>query len=106
MLPPWLRSACWAMREERNLRGGLSRCVELSGVSSAQLLRTLKAYRRQTPTTFINRPRLEPAALLLATTTVEIGEIAADCGFRALSHFYRLCSERYGQTPRVYRSQA
>ncbi len=106
MLPPWLRSACWAMREERNLRGGLSRCVELSGVSSAQLLRTLKAYRRQTPTTFINRPRLERAALLLATTTVEIGEIAADCGFRALSHFYRLCSERYGQTPRVYRSQA
>jgi AraC-like DNA-binding protein len=105
-LPAWLRLACWAIRDEDSLRIGLPRFVELSGVSSAHLSRTLKAYRGQTPTEFVNDLRLERAALLLTTTRDEIGEIAADCGFRTLGYFYRLFRERYGQSPRVYRLRA
>jgi AraC family cel operon transcriptional repressor len=105
-MPPWLRSACWAMRDEANLRIGLARFVELSGVGPAHLARTLKACRGETPTAFVNRLRVERAALLLATTDDAIGEVSAACGFGALSHFYRLFGLRYGQTPRAYRLQA
>jgi AraC-like DNA-binding protein len=102
-LPAWLRLACWAMRDEDRLQIGLPRFVEISGVSSAHLSRTLKAYREQTPTEFINDLRLERAGLLLTTTSEEIAEIASDCGFRTLGYFYRLFRERYGQSPRAYR---
>jgi len=105
-LPPWLRSACWAMHDEQNLHAGLPRFIELSGVSRAHLSRSLKAHCHQTPTEVVNRLRLERAAMLLATTTDEIGEIAAACGFGTLSYFYRRFRERYRQSPRAYRLQA
>ncbi|MGH2534395.1 MAG: AraC family transcriptional regulator [Thermomicrobiales bacterium] len=105
-LPPWLRTACWAMRDEENLRLGLPRLVELSGVSPAHLARTLKAGRGQTPTAFVNDLRLERAALLLRTTTRQITEIAAECGFESLSYFYRVFGRRFGVPPRAYRLQA
>ncbi len=105
-LTPWLRSACWAMRDEANLRVGLVRFVELSGVSRAHLSRSLKLSHGLTPTQFVNRLRLERAALLLTTTTEEIGSIAADCGFGTLSYFYRLFEQRFGRSPRAYRLQA
>jgi AraC-like DNA-binding protein/quercetin dioxygenase-like cupin family protein len=104
--PPWLRSACWAMRDEHNLHAGLLRFVELSGVSRAHLSRSLQAYCHQTPTELVNQLRVERAALLLATTTDEIGEIAGACGFGTLSYFYRRFGERYHQPPRAYRLQA
>jgi AraC-like DNA-binding protein/quercetin dioxygenase-like cupin family protein len=105
-MPTWLRTACWAMRDQHNLQGGLPRLRELSGVSLAHLLRSLKASCQQTPTEFVNRLRVERAAILLATTTDEIGEIATACGFTALSYFYRRFGERYHLSPRTYRLQA
>lgn len=105
-LAPWLRSACWAMHDEANLRVGLARFVELSGVSRAHLSRSLKVSHGLTPTQFVNGLRVEQAAQLLATTTEEIGSIALDCGFDTLSYFYRLFEHRYGRSPRAYRLQA
>ena len=95
--PAWLRTACWAIRDDANLRAGLARFVELSGVSRAHLSRTLKTHGDRTPTAFIAELRLERAALLLATTTQEITAIAADCGFDSLSYFYRLFGQRFVQ---------
>jgi AraC-like DNA-binding protein/quercetin dioxygenase-like cupin family protein len=105
-LPTWLRAACEAMRDERNLRLGLTRFIALSGVSPAHLSRTLKAHRQQTPTAFINELRVQQAALLLTTTTEEIIEIAAACGFANLSYFYRRFVERFGMSPRAFRLRA
>ncbi len=105
-LSPWLRTACWVMRDEANLRVGLARFVELSGVSRAHLSRSLKLSHGLTPTQFVNRLRVERAAQLLGTTTEEIGSIALECGFDTLSYFYRLFEKRYGRTPRAYRLQA
>jgi AraC-like DNA-binding protein/quercetin dioxygenase-like cupin family protein len=104
--PPWLRSACWSMRDENNLRIGLPRFVALSGVSPAHLSRTLRSCRSETPTQFVNRLRVERAALLLASTADDISRIAVDCGFQTLPYFYRLFVQRYGRSPRVYRLQA
>ena len=105
-LPGWLRAAALAMRDAENVRLGVPRLVDLSGVSAAHLSRTVRAHTGQTPTDFITGLRLERAALLLATTTQEIAGIAAECGFETLSYFYRRFGQRYGLPPRAYRLRA
>lgn len=106
LLPGWLRTASLAMRDAENLRLGVSRMVDLSGVSAAHLSRTFRAHAGQTPTDFVTGLRLERAALLLATTTQDIAGIAEECGFETLSYFYRRFGQRYGLAPRVYRLRA
>ena len=101
--PPWLSRACLALQSADALQAGVPRLVDLCGVSPAHLARTLKAVRGQTPTEFVNSLRLEQAAILLATTTSQIIEIASECGFDNLSYFYRLFQRRFGQSPRRYR---
>jgi AraC family cel operon transcriptional repressor len=101
--PAWLSHACRAMHDEENLRGGLARFVEVSGVSQAHLTRTLKACSGQTPTEFLNELRLRQAARLLATTSANIIDIAIDCGFDNLSYFYRRFRRQYGKSPRAWR---
>jgi AraC family cel operon transcriptional repressor len=104
--PAWLSVACRAMYEEENLRVGLPRFVEASGVTRAHLTRTLKLYRQQTPTEFINEVRLQHAAMLLATTPADILDVAADCGFENISYFYRRFRKQFGKSPRVWRKEA
>lgn len=101
--PAWLSHACRAMHEEENLRAGLDRFVEISGVSQAHLSRTLKACCGQTPTEFLNEERIERAAMLLATTPMEITDIALECGFNNLSNFYHLFRKRFTDSPRAWR---
>lgn len=101
--PAWLSLACRAMYEEENLRAGLPRFVEMSGVTRAHLTRVLKTYRQQTPTEFINEVRLRRAAMLLATTPADILDIAVDCGFENLSYFYRRFRRQFGKSPRAWR---
>lgn len=104
--PAWLVHACRAMHEEENLRQGLARFVELSGVSRAHLTRTLRACIGQAPTEFINELRLRRAAQLLSTTPLEIIEVAMDCGYDNLSYFYRRFRRQYGRSPRTWRLQS
>jgi AraC-like DNA-binding protein/mannose-6-phosphate isomerase-like protein (cupin superfamily) len=101
--PSWLSVACRAMYEEDNLRTGLSRFVEISGVTRAHLTRTLQTFRQQSPTEFINEVRLRHAAMLLATTPADILDIASDCGFDNVSYFYRRFRRQFGTSPRAYR---
>jgi len=104
--PVWLSLACRSMYEEENLRAGLSRFVDVSGVTRAHLTRTLKTYRQQTPTEFINEVRLDRAAMLLATTPADILDVAADCGFENISYFYRRFRRQFGKTPRAWRKES
>jgi AraC-like DNA-binding protein/mannose-6-phosphate isomerase-like protein (cupin superfamily) len=106
MRPIWLSDACRAMHEEENLRSGLARFVEISGVSRAHLSRTLKAYSGQTPTEFINELRIRRSAMLLATTPEEIIDVAMDCGFDNLSYFYRCFRRYFKKSPRAWRMEA
>lgn len=54
---------------------------------------------------FITRVRLDRASQLLRSTSMNISEIAWDCGFQDLSYFGRVFKEIYGQTPTNYRRQ-
>lgn len=101
--PVWLSHACRAMYEQDNLRGGLARFVEVSGVTRAHLTRTLKAWRGQTPTEFINELRLRRAAMLLSVTPADTIDIAMECGFENIGYFYLLFRRRFGKSPRIWR---
>ena len=101
--PLWFVLACQAMRQRENLRLGHAAMLELSGVTAAHLARTFRKYYGQTPTEYINALRLECAGLLLTTTNREILDVSHDSGFENLSHFYKLFSKHFGQTPNAFR---
>lgn len=103
--PVWLSHACRAMHEQENLRGGLARFVDVSGVTRAHLTRTLKAWRGQTPTEFINELRLRHAAMLLAVTPSATIDIAMECGFENIGYFYLLFQRQFGKSPRLWRRE-
>jgi AraC family cel operon transcriptional repressor len=105
--PPWLARACRTLRRDPNaLREGLPWFVAAAGVTRTHLARVLKAATGLTPTAYVNRLRLERAALLLTTTTLPILDIAGECGFEQPSYFYRLFAARYGAAPHAYRLAA
>ena len=52
----------------------------------------------------VSRLRMQYAADLLVTTSVSIRSIAFECGYRDLSHFYRVFKQAHGMSPGQYRS--
>jgi AraC-like DNA-binding protein len=101
--PAWLRDAVEAMRLEANLRLGFPRFKELAHVSAAHLARTVRDFFGMTPTDLILEVRLHHAAVLLSTTTEDIGAIARRCGFSTASHFGMMFRRAATVSPREYR---
>ena len=54
---------------------------------------------------YVNGFRLQRAAVLLATTDLEMAQIMAQSGFLSRSNFYREFQREYGQTPVAYRKK-
>ena len=101
--PPWLAVACESIREPDNLRRGVSALVEISNRSHEHVSRTFRQVFGQSPSTYVNRVRMEFAARELSETNAPIIDIALDCGIEDLSHFYKLFRGAYGTTPMKYR---
>ena len=57
------------------------------------------------PQEFLIRLRLSKAAEKMKTTTASIGDISASCGYPNQLHFSRAFRQRYGVSPREWRSQ-
>ncbi len=103
--PAWLLSACRAAREPRVFRQGAEGFLEAAGRSQEHVCRQARRYLGLSPTQYVNRIRIQHAAMLLAGTGRTLPEIAHDCGFENLSYFHRLFREQYGTTPRGYRQR-
>ena len=101
--PRWLIDACAAARSPEVFRAGAAGFVAAAGRSHEHVCRTCRDVLGISPSTYINRLRIEHAADLLARTTIAIPDIVADCGIENTSHFYRLFGSHYGTTPRGYR---
>ncbi|MFG1625922.1 AraC family transcriptional regulator [Kribbella sp. NPDC049227] len=104
--PDWLSKACRSMRAEENLRGGVPRLLELSGVSPAHLSRSMRAAYGRTPTAFVADLRVEHAASLLAATNQPVAAIAARCGFTSQSYFTRCFTAAHQLSPRDFRRRS
>ncbi|MFA7185827.1 MAG: helix-turn-helix transcriptional regulator, partial [Victivallales bacterium] len=58
-----------------------------------------------TPLQVINLYRMEYAAVQLRMTSKEITDIASECGFDSLSHFYRVFKSFFKLPPGNYRKR-
>ena len=68
----------------------------------------MKYFKKVMGTSFIdylNEYRLSMASRLLLTTSDNILEIAAECGYDNLSYFNRLFKKKFGVTPSAYRNK-
>ncbi|MGR3467868.1 MAG: AraC family transcriptional regulator [Shimia sp.] len=102
-LPPWLRHACEQARLPAVFRQGAAGFVRAAGRGHEHVARQTKAHLGVTPSAYVNRMRMEYAALKLASEDLPIPGVAEACGIENLSHFYRLFRHHYGVTPRAYR---
>ncbi|MEM1273312.1 MAG: AraC family transcriptional regulator [Pseudomonadota bacterium] len=101
--PSWLVAACRAVREPRVFRQGALGFLDAAGRSQEHVCRQARRYLGLSPTQYVNRIRIQHAAMLLSGTDRALADIASDCGFENLSYFHRLFREQYGTTPNKYR---
>ena len=83
----------------------LSEAAQCVGMNPTAFCNTFKATTGKTFTTYLTTYRLQVAKRLLATTILNIGEIAFKVGFSDLSHFTRTFKSYYDTSPSEYRKK-
>ncbi|MBT8321172.1 MAG: response regulator, partial [Eudoraea sp.] len=78
---------------------GIAQLCDALAMSRSQLYRKFSALSDMTVNQFIITLRLEKARELLATTNLNVSEVAYDTGFKNPAHFSRVFSERFGYPP-------
>lgn len=101
--PPWLTHAIERLGEADHLAAGPAAFCRLCGRTPAHVNRVVREVFATTTTELVNGIRLAAAAHALRLSERSIAEIAGDCGFASLAHFYRSFSARFGATPRAFR---
>ena len=104
-VPDWLAGALQRMQDPQLLREGLGALLRLCHKSREHVARVTRKQLGQSPTDLVNDRRLVLAAKKLAQTDRKILDIALECGFGHLGHFYKEFTRRYYLTPSVYRRQ-
>ena len=104
-VPDWLTKACREIGEGRNFEQGTPAFARLAGKTPEHVAREVRRHLKTTPTDIVNEARLAYAASRLATTSERILDIALDCGFENLGHFYKLVRKKFNVSPREYRLQ-
>ena len=102
-MPSWLRNACHNARSPDILRKGASGFVEVAGRGHEHVCRAMKEHMGVTPSMYMNRLRMEHAAMHLGASDMPILDVSMECGIENLSHFYKLFRAHYGNTPKQYR---
>ncbi|HEC61892.1 MAG TPA: AraC family transcriptional regulator [bacterium] len=103
-IPQWLHRACDLIYQPKHFVHGTSELASLSGMTPEHVSRMLKKHFGQTPTEIVNTARLEYAASKLLMSNESVLDICLECGFRSLSHFYKLFHTRYALSPQQYRT--
>ncbi|MEM6632266.1 MAG: AraC family transcriptional regulator, partial [Bacteroidota bacterium] len=73
-------------------------------MSKATFQRKFKQYADQTVQKYILNKRLEKACQLLKDPNQRIADICFACGFSEPNYFSKVFKQKFGKTPRVYRS--
>ena len=95
-LTDWLQKACEMIEDPQYFAQGAKGFTLLANRSKEHVSRELKKCLGKTPTQIVNQARMRYAADKLGHSSVSIIEIAMDCGFNSLSHFYKVFRAAYG----------
>ena len=83
---------------------GITQLCEALAMSRSQLYRKFAALTDISVNQFLMALRLEKAKELLATTQLNVSEVAYDTGFKNPAHFSRAFSEKFGYAPSQLKS--
>lgn len=91
---------------EANMYNNLSiaEMAHLSNRSESTFKRDFKKWYNESPSKYFKTKRLEKAADLLNTSSLQINEIAWECGFENAAHFSDSFHQYFGKSPKIYRS--
>lgn len=103
VIPNWLFKLKSEMEQKENFTAGISKMYELCERTPEHLSRSFKKYFNESPTDYITNLRLNYAANLLSNSDEDITNIAMDCGFENLSHFYHLFRKKFDTSPKEFR---
>lgn len=81
----------------------LNTLSDIAGMNPNYFCRVFQDVTQQTPMDYVIFYRIEQSAVLLATTSLSIVNIALECGFNDHSYFTKLFKRIKGVTPRAYR---
>lgn len=79
--------------------------AERMHISISTLERYIHAHFGITPNALLRKIKFNRAVYLLSTSTLNIGEIAAECGYESESSFSRAFRHRTNKTPGEYRQE-
>ncbi|MFQ3609987.1 MAG: AraC family transcriptional regulator [Fimbriimonadales bacterium] len=99
-----LREALAYLQAHLSDPDALQKMTEQVGVGARQCQRLFRVAVGCSPSEYLTELRLRKAAILLTTTDLTISEIALEVGYLSLSHFSRVFSQRFGKTPRAFRT--
>lgn len=91
------------MQENINQPITLEKLSNLVHREKSYLVRLFKKETGKTPIEILIDMRLTAAADLVATSNLNISEIAVQCGYNTVSFFIKKYKERYGVTPEIHR---
>ncbi|WP_309399287.1 helix-turn-helix domain-containing protein [Cerasicoccus maritimus] len=101
--PEWLIRAVRKIESWPYFVGGVPEFVRIAGRSHEHVSRDCRRLLNTTPRDIVNRARIQWASIQLETTTKEIVDIAHECGYENLGHFYKVFKQQLNTTPRQHR---
>lgn len=90
--------------EEHYRDGELSELSDSLGYDLYFTSRAIKNITGKTYTELLQEKRMSQAAYLLRSTTLTITDISLDVGYSNFSYFYRIFRQKYGMSPKEYRT--
>ena len=81
----------------------LNSLADIAGMNANYFCKVFQDVTQQTPMDYVIFYRIEQSAVLLATTSLSIVNIALECGFNDHSYFTKLFKKYKGMTPAKYR---
>jgi len=91
---------------EENFRtASLSEAATLLGYNIYHLSRHIRQQTGRTFLDIVQEKRMLQAAFLLKNTALRVAEVSMEVGYENTSHFHRLFMERFGCTPKEYRTK-
>ncbi len=92
--------------EENYATASLNNVAKRCNVSPAYVSTTVKTVTGKTFKEHLMEKRLSKAAYLLKSSSLSVSDIIVMVGYENTSYFYRIFTEKFGMSPKVYRREA